>query len=230
MVDFSRFAPKNNKKPIIYWFFWVVLIAICFGLAIFAWSNIAPYQAVVVHMFKLPKNEPSKIIDILWFRVNLSTSWLIGAVWWAVMQGFQIGYLLLTESERALDYLIKQSNVKGNYAIKEGDNSELKFAKKRFNALPLSTLTFLKVARTICYTIEFFVGFYSFPLVDGGWWGLLGAIFMFQFNQIKFDNLAMILILMFAVENLVFSGIMIYRLIQLFHKSEAYKHQKATES
>lgn len=222
--------PKNNQKPLVYWFFWLVLFAICFGLAIFAWNNIAPYQAVMVKIFKLPTTEPDRFFQILWFRINLSTSWLMGAVAWAVLQGFQVSYLLITLSEKALDYLIKQSNAKGTHAINETDINDLKFAKRRFNGLPLASLTYLKVARTVCYVIEFFVGLNSFPLVNGGWWELISIVFTAQFNQIRFDNLVMILILMFAVENLLFAAIMIYKVIEVFKESKAYKQTSESSS
>ncbi|MBW4604003.1 MAG: hypothetical protein KME29_31665 [Calothrix sp. FI2-JRJ7] len=220
----------NNKKPFVYWFFWILLVAVCLGLVVFAWYNIQPYQNAAMAIFKIPRNEPSKFFDILWFRFNLSTSWVIGAIAWGILQGFQVNYLLITQSEKALDFLIRQSNTKGSYALKEQDDKELKFAKKQYNRLPLSTLTFLRVARTVCYTIELFVSLYSYPWINGSWWDFVVSVSTGRFDRLNYNNIVMALLLMFAVESLVFAAIMIYRVIEVFNKSGAYKKNNSANN
>ncbi|MBD2771124.1 hypothetical protein [Iningainema tapete] len=212
----------KDRQPLAYYVFWGVFIAICLGLIWCAWQNVLPYQAVVRKIFRL-SNRPTQIIPILWFRVQLSLAWLVGAIFWAILQGFQISHLLITQSEKALDFLIKKANSKGVYQIRSDDASELRFAKKRYNALPLATLTYLKLACIVAYVIEFFVNIDTYPLVDGGWWGAVLAIALFQWDRIRMDNLAMVLLTLFAVEGLVFAAIMCYRIIEVFRDSEAYK-------
>lgn len=213
---------NKNKQPLVYYVFWGVFFAICMGLIWCCWQNILPYQAVVRKVFHL-NNQPIHVVQILWFRIQLSLAWVVAAIFWAILQGFQVSHLLITQSEKALDFLIKRANSKGTYQIRNDDVADLQFAKRRYNALPLATLTYLKMACITAYVIEFFVNLDSYPLTNGGWWGLLLAIALFQWDRIRMDNLAMILLTLFAVEGLVFAAIMCYRVIETFRDSEAYR-------
>lgn len=212
----------KNRQPIAYYVFWGVFIAICLGLIWCAWQNILPYLSVVRKVFRL-SNQPSQVIQILWFRFQLSLAWVVAAIFWAILQGFQVSHLLLTQSEKALDFLIKKANSKGPYQVRSDDVPDLQFAKRRYNALPLATLTYLKLACICAYVIEFIVNIDTYPLVDGGTWGLLMAIALFQWDRIRGDNLMLVLLTLFAIEGLVFAAIMCYRVIEVFKDSEAYR-------
>lgn len=214
---------RSRRKPLLYYVFWAILVVICLALIWSAWQNTLPYQAVVKKLFKINDAGSTKIVQILWFRVQLSLSWFVGAIFWAFVQGLQITYLLITQSERALDFLIQKANSKKTYEESDKDDRTLAFAKRKYNSLPLATLNYLLLGCIFAYSVELFVNLNSFPIFNGGLVEMLYSAFLFEWDKFDIGNLAMILLTMFAVEGLVFAGIIFYRIIEVFRESEAYK-------
>lgn len=215
--------PNKYKEPVAYYIFWVLFYAILLGIAVFAYQNILPYQAVVKKIAHIPQEEPTRIIQILWFRLQLSYSWMIGAIFWAILQGLQVGYLLFVESEKALDFIIKKADSKTKYAEKEADSQTLRFAKRKYNDLPLQVLILLQLGCVFAYVVEFFVNSFSFPLFNGSFLEAAIAFLALQWDKFDFGNLVSILLTLFAVELLVFSALLTYRVIEIFKESGAYK-------
>ncbi len=214
---------RSRRQPLLYYVFWAILIVTCLVLIWSAWQNTLPYQAVVKRLFRINDTGSTKIMQILWFRIQLSLSWFVGAAFWAFIQGLQITYLLITQSDRALDFLIQKANSKRTYDESDKDDRTLAFAKRRYNSLPLATLNYLSLACVFAYVVEFFVNLNSFPLFNGGFMEMLTAVVLLEWNRFDAGNLAMILLTLFAVEGLVFAGIIFYRIIEVFRESEAYK-------
>lgn len=215
----------KNKKPPVYWLFWLMIIALIAGITIFAWYNIEPYQKAVMALFKLPRTEPGKNISIFWLRFNASTSWLIGAITWLIMQTIQVSHLMLTQSTKALDFIVKKAESEGILEVKEKDSEEMQSIKNQRNKIPLSTITSLGVARAFCYSIELCVSVYALPWITVSGWEFMMSLGAGASEMIDWTNIVMTLMLMFAVESMVFFVIVLYKAIEAFNKSGAYKRK-----
>lgn len=212
---------KKNRQPVAYWVNVFLFIAVILGLWWMCIKNIEPYHIAVKQLFGIGQ-EPIQVIELLNFKFQFLISWMVALIFWAILQGFQIAYLLITQSEKALGFLIQRAARSAKYAETENDDYPLRAAKRRYNSLPLQVLTYLKLACIFAYVVEFFVNTNAFPLAEGGMWGLLVAIAV-DWSRLDVGNLAMILLTLFAVEGLVFAGLMLYRILEVFSLSGAYQ-------
>ena len=213
-------VPNKHRQPLAYWVFWGVFIALVVAIMFFAYWNIQPYEAVMRTFFRV-STRPFSLFN----RFKLSQAWLVGAIVWAICQGFQIGYLLLVESEKAMDFIIKRYNSAKRYEIDEQDPGALRTAKQQHNQASLSVLLFFGFARLFAYGIEIPVNLSQFPLWDNGSLGFLMALFTLNF---KWANLAIFIITLLAVEYLVLGAIMVWRMLQLFKQSGAYQKSQGS--
>ncbi|MEO1560445.1 MAG: hypothetical protein AAFS12_12705 [Cyanobacteria bacterium J06632_19] len=211
---------KSTKKPFVFYFFWAVFIALVAGIIFMAWNNIIPYHNATKAWFGLGEQPLFPVFKVLWWRVEISLSWMVAAIFWAILQGFQIAYLLFTQSERALDYIIQRDKSSAKYAVTEKDSNIVKGAKNKRNNLPLSSLLYLQFACISAYVIETIINYESYPVFGKSFFEILTKMITLNFDLKQF---AMLAVTIFAIEGLVFAAIVTYRVIEVFKNSGAYK-------
>ena len=171
-------------------------------------------------MFGLREEPLFPIFKILWWRVEITLSWMVAAIFWAILQGFQIAYLLFTQSEKALDYVIQRDKTSGKYDINDIDSGIVRGAKKKRNALSLSSLLYLQFACIAAYVIETVINYESYPVFGKSFFEILTKMISLNLDLKQFALLA---ITIFAIEGLVFAAIITYRIIEVFKNSGAYR-------
>lgn len=212
-------SSSKQRQPLAYYAFWLLLGAIVFLTLWCCYQNIIPYEIVVRRIFKIQSN-PIGVFNILGQRFTLTMAWLVAFVFWGVLQGLQVGYLLLTQSEKAMQFMISKINSRQLHEIREKDSNGLKTAKRSYNEAPLAVLNFLGYGQLVAYAIEIVINFNAYPLWKGGILGLFLAIF--DWSRFSLDNAVIFLITLVAVEYSVFAALMVYRLIEIFKESKAY--------
>jgi len=219
----KKFVPKKSKQPFVYYAFWFLMVCLVVLIAVCCYQNIIPYEIVAKRVIK----EADKVVssfDIFGNQIKLTIGWLVAFFVWAVIQGLQIGYLLLSESEKALNFMIRKTESKGHYSVRDQDSEGLKRVKRSYNDSPLSIYYFFSFSRLVAYGIEIVVNFTAYPAWDGGLPGLLWA--MVDWSKFRVDNLVLLIITLVVVEYTVFSAIMVWRLIEVFKQSGAYSSDK----
>lgn len=212
-------TPSKHKQPLAYYAFWLLLGAIVFLILWCCYQNIIPYEIVVRRIFKIQSN-PIGVFNILGQRFTLTMAWLVAFVFWGVLQGLQVGYIVLTLSEKSMKFMLSKILSRQHYGVEKKDSNGLKIVKRSYNESPLAVLNFLSFGRLVAYGIEIVINFNAYPLWDGGLFGFFMALV--DWSRFRIENAVLLLITLVAVEYSVFAAIMVYRLIEIFKESKAY--------
>jgi hypothetical protein len=207
-----------KKQPPEFYFFGAVFVALLAAIALMCWHNISPYYNLAKDWFFIG-DEPSGGIDILGFRLHLSMAWVVSAIFWAVLQGCQIAYLLYSLSEKALDFVIEKDKLNSKYLVNKNDSRHVKQVKKKRNELPMATWTYLQTFCIAAYTIEAIVNYQTYPIFGSSEFEMIGKAATQSYD---FEEISLYILTIVAVESLVFVAIIFYRILEVFVKSGAY--------
>ena len=214
-----------KKQPLEFYFFATIFVALILAIMFMCWQNIVPYHNLFKKWYGLD-SEPLSVFEVFQFKVEITLAWLTGLIFWAVLQGLQVAYLLYTFSEKVLDYDLSKDRNNSKYLVEKEDSRLAKKAKKIRNNLPLRNLFYLQCFCLGAYGIEAAINYETYPFLGQGI-GMIGKFANFNYDL---KECFLYFLTIIAVEGLVFVAIVFYHVLESLSESGAYQRRSRREN
>ena len=153
-------SKQGSSKQILRILRWVVISVIC----VCVYANVRPYE-IAVHRFFGNQLSSSLLrtlahIPILNGLVAIlasSVSWIIGFLFWALLQSVELFPIILQRDKSFMRTLIHASEGHQTFEIKDGEDPALSMLKRWYNLFPSVTIVRARNAALFCYVIDFLV-------------------------------------------------------------------------
>lgn len=198
-------AAKNWLLRIAYWT--AALVALQF-----AFLNIAPYEKAVRFAFSQIGATSGLVqflgsisfVSALFGALFVSLGfWILGALLWLLIQICEVFPVFLQHNKNLMRNIIDDSSAHHPYEVRDTDDPFLKGLKKMYNRVPLLAIRNARRTSLTAYTIDFLICSTVYPPVDGGFGRFLVVLTTFQFGQINWGNVCLIIGALFLIEILV---------------------------
>jgi hypothetical protein len=145
------------------------------------------------------------IINGIANAIGESIYWIIGAIFWGIIQLIEILPIILYQHGGFLKEVLSGAESHQNYAVKDGDDPTLKALKATYNLLPIAFIKNLDRLRVFTYTVDALVCLSVYSPVDTGklqdfFWVIATG----QWNRINYMNLVLSFFTLFAIEAILY--------------------------
>lgn len=198
----NKIGSSKKLLRIIYWI--VVAVAL-----VCAYANIRPYEIVVnrflgntvsTGFIRLIGHIP--IINGLAVILGASMSWIIGALFWALLQSVEVFPIILKRDKAFVKTIIHASEQHQKFEVKETDAPTLAALKRWYNLFPTVTISRARNAALFCYVIDFIVVSAIYPPARNFGTAVF-YIMSGQWSRLNWVNILYLLLTLFAVDLLI---------------------------
>ena len=196
---------QGDSKQLLKILYWIVVLVI---LAC-AYANIRPYEIAVRHFFGyqvsgqfLRAISHIPIINGLAAIFGASLTWIIGTLFWALLQSVEIFPVILQRDKAFMRTLIHASEQHQKFEVRETDDPTLAALKRWYNLFPSVTIARARNAALFCYVIDFLVVSAVYPPARN----FRQAVFYImsgQWSRLNWVNIFYLLLTLFAVDLLI---------------------------
>ncbi len=197
----------NSQKSGTHWLIQFLRFCLLIGIGCLAFANIKPYINIVNWLgsgladnkiLSVIANIP--LIGYLFTTGAIATTFVLGCLLWAILQGQQMLPKLVLNDPEALLVLMSWVVRFKSIAFKSTDTPMLRQLKQRFNNIPLEWIERMQNARAIAYVIDAILCFGYYPPIVGGYDRLGIVLVSPSLNDIAWFNVVAALATMFGIE------------------------------
>ncbi len=203
----STTSVPNSQKSGTHWLIQFLRFCLLIGVGCLAFANIKPYINIVNWLGSgLADNKILSVIGnipligYLFTTGAIATTFVLGCLLWAILQGQQMLPKLVLNDPEALLVLMSWVVRFKSIAFKSTDTPMLRQLKQRFNNIPLEWIERMQNARAIAYVIDGILCFGYYPPIVGGYDRLGIFLVSPSFNDIAWFNVVAALATMFGIE------------------------------
>ena len=198
---------QNQQKSITHWLVQFLRFCLLIGIGCLAFANIKPYINIVNWLGSgLADNKILTVIakiPLIGYAFTtgaIATTFILGCLLWAILQGQQMLPKLVLNDPEALLVLMSWVVRFKAIAFKSTDTPMLRQLKQRFNNIPLEWIERMQNARAIAYVIDGILCFGYYPPIVGGYDRLGVFLVSPSLNDIAWFNVVAALATMFGIE------------------------------
>ena len=193
---------QGSSKRLLKILYWIVVLV----MLACAYANIRPYEIAVRHFFgyqvsgsfiKLVSRIP--IVNGLAAIFGASMFWIVGALFWALLQSVEIFPVVLQRDQAFIRTLIYASEQHQKFEVKEGEDPTLSALKRWYNLFPSVTIARARNAALFCYVIDFLVVSVVYPPAKNFGQAVF-YIMSGQWSRLSWINIFYLLLTLFAVD------------------------------
>jgi hypothetical protein len=144
---------------------------------------------------------------------------VVGTILWAILQLCELLPTVLNDSPGFILAVLIRIKTWRKLEVKGKDSKVATQLKERYNAIPEATIERANLARACAYLLDGAICFAFYSPIEGGWTNLQTMLLTGDWSYLRIDQVAYILITLFAVEVLYWAYKLVTGIVELYFEN-----------